>query len=67
MLKYRVNYGNGQVSNTMTLAQCRQHIVACIHAKRDPYADLYVIQQYDPEMGEWFTTKHCSHVISETA
>lgn len=51
-MKYRVNYGNGQVSSMMSKAECKRLI-----ASMDLYRELAFIQFRDAETGEWFRAR----------
>ena len=54
-LRYRVNYGNGQVHYTAngTKKECFAYIAsdAC-----ETYRDFHYIEFQDPDTGEWFPT-----------
>jgi hypothetical protein len=51
-MKYRVNYGNGQVNQHKSLADCRREI-----AEMDLYKEFAFVQQYSAgsadSPGEW--------------
>ena len=57
---YRVNYGQGQVSNTMTLADCKRHI-----SEMDQYGQFAFIERR--EGGEWATAVKSAATIAKRA
>lgn len=57
-MEYRVNYGNGQVSETFTSKRAAlQHVVQC-RARDEAYTGYYYVEFYVPgsadEPGDWF-------------
>ncbi len=46
--RYRINYGNGQVSNTQTLFECKRELAAMTEYKKFAYIQIN-------RGGEWFT------------
>lgn len=57
MAKYRVHYGNGQVSETFaSLNEASLHIIEAVE-RNEPYTALYRIQWQDPLTGDWFTAR----------
>lgn len=52
-MDYRVNFGNGQVSMTLSLKACRRYIIDCNQSKLDPYTGYYFIQRYDGPYDDW--------------
>ena len=53
---YRVNYGNGQVSDCVQTKREAFRMIANDNTRNDPYAGLYFVQWRDPETGDWFNT-----------
>jgi hypothetical protein len=50
-LIYRVNYGNGQVFDAGTRADCFRHI-----AEMDQHRRFAFVEWQDPDTGDWFRT-----------
>jgi len=49
-MTYRVNYGNGQVSHTMSKKECFAHI-----ASQELYRGYMLVEFQDPDTSEWFS------------
>ncbi len=50
-MRYRVNYGNGQVWEAPSKKAAFRHI-----AEMDLYQEFAYVQWFDEESGEWFRT-----------
>lgn len=51
--RYRVNFGNGQASNTMSKRGAFRHLAT---QANDPYVRFFYVEWKDPGTGEWFRT-----------
>lgn len=53
-MKYRVNFGQGQVSHTFkTRPDAQRYIDSCRQQGSDPYVGHYFVEFWDPA-GGWF-------------
>lgn len=54
-MKYRVNFGQGQVSHTMkSQAEAQRYIEQSRQIGSDPYVSHYFVEFWDPA-GGWFS------------
>jgi hypothetical protein len=56
-MKYRVNFGQGQVSHTFkSQSEAQRYIDACRQHGSDPHVSSYFVQFWDPD-GGWFSVR----------